>query len=720
MRRNVPRQVEGIWARIAERVEYGSFVAAPAPDIERADLRKRDGTPYTVLKAAHADQGAGTYVQLEPSDVELYELMDGRRTISEILIEHLQRRGYLALDRLARLTATLAANGFFGEPRVDAYERLRRRRAQRDPLLRLSLLLRRLITWNVATWRNAEGVVDVLYRLGGRFAFTRPGAAAVVAASVWGVAAWAGELTGSGRDLARLGGSLAAGLMALVLAQVASISVHEIGHALAIRHFGRRVRGLGLAIYYLFPCLYVDSTDMVMAPRRQRVVVALAGPVAGALTAALAMAVVTYVEDPLVSGIAFALATIGVFQLVLNLLPILDLDGYHVLVDALDAPLLRQRAIAFFRVGVPRKLRRRERWTREEALLGGYGALAIAASVAMLGFGVWIWRSRLGPMAAELTASGPAGAAAVAVIVLVFVSPLVIGVAQRLVGMARSAYGAVRVRAGADAQRVVLERMRILARVRFLANLTPQALAALADHVREERVAPGSIVVTHGERADRFYLVREGRLEAIGVDGALLNRIIPGEGLGELALLDGTPRTATVRAVEPAVLWSIDRGHFHRWVRDRFEVAARIRASGEERERLRARPFFKALGEAELERLAAKLVLRRIGAGDYVFRAGEPGDRYYLIREGTAEVLAPDGRQVRTLGADGDFGELALLFDRPRTMSVRALSDLTLLSLARHDFEALVRASGEKPSTFRERTAHYVEVPGLGTAVARA
>jgi len=73
---------------------------------------------------------------------------------------------------------------------------------------------------------------------------------------------------------------------------------------------------------------------------------------------------------------------------------------------------------------------------------------------------------------------------------------------------------------------------------------------------------------------------------------------------------------------------------------------------------------------------------------------------------------------VRTLGPDQDFGELALLFSGVRTASVRALTDVTLMSLARQDFTALVRSSGETLGTFRERTAHYENTPGIGTSLA--
>src|SRR5438309_4406193 len=161
------RPVEGVWETLRVRTDYAAFVATPRADLERADLRKRDGSSYTMLKNPAGDAGAGTYVRLEGADVELYELMDGRRTTSEILVEYLQRHGVFDLDRLGRLTAALAVNGFFGDQRPDAYWRPRLRRALRDPLVRLSGWLRRLVVWDIATWNNAAGVVDLLYRAGG-------------------------------------------------------------------------------------------------------------------------------------------------------------------------------------------------------------------------------------------------------------------------------------------------------------------------------------------------------------------------------------------------------------------------------------------------------------------------------------------------------------------------------------------------------------------------
>jgi len=138
--------------------------------------------------------------------------------------------------------------------------------------------------------------------------------------------------------------------------------------------------------------------------------------------------------------------------------------------------------------------------------------------------------------------------------------------------------------------------MTMLGRVRFLAGLPGPTLAALASHLRVERVDAEETVITAGSVGDRFYLVRSGRLQAIAPDGTVLGQIAPGEGFGELALIDRTPRTATVQALEPSELWSLDSAHFQRWVRDRFEIAARIRADQRERQALATLPFFRRPG----------------------------------------------------------------------------------------------------------------------------
>jgi putative peptide zinc metalloprotease protein len=708
-----------IWQTLRDRLDYATFVPTPLPDIERADLRRRDGAPYTMLKNPHGDNGAGRYLRLEPADVQLFELMDGQRSIQDILVAALEQTGVFAIDRLARLTAALRANGFFGEEPPVLYEKLFARRAMRDPIVRSSLFLRRLVTWDIARWSNADGFVDRVYRLGGWLAFTRIGATVLVAFGLYGLWLWFQEVRDPALQLVTIDGSYVLGILALTVLQVASISVHEAGHALAIRHFKRHVRRFGFAMYYLFPCFYVDSTDMTLGSRGQRIVVSLAGPFAGLTTAAACAVAAAAMPGTIQGELAFKAASLFVFQFVFNLLPILELDGYHVLVDAVDAPFLRQRSMWFVRTAALRKLRARAKWTPEEVGLAAFGAGAIVTSLLTLVLSILLWRSRIVVAAQELLAIGLVGYAIFGLILLVFIGPLFVAVIARLIGIARTTITLASARSRAAAVREQGQRVAMLARVRFLAGLPGQTLAALASHLRVERVDAGHTVITAGSVGDRFYLVRSGRLQAVAPDGTILSQIAAGEGFGELALLDQTPRTATVEALETSELWSLDSSHFQRWVRDRVEIAARIRADQKERTALGALPFFRDLEGRELDRIAARLQTRRYEPGDVVIQAGESGGGYYVIRDGQADVSLPNGQFVRTLGPGDGFGELSLIFGVPRTATVTAKGPLLVGVMGRPDFAALVTASGESMRDFRARTGHYVGA-GLGGAVGGA
>jgi CRP-like cAMP-binding protein len=81
-------------------------------------------------------------------------------------------------------------------------------------------------------------------------------------------------------------------------------------------------------------------------------------------------------------------------------------------------------------------------------------------------------------------------------------------------------------------------------------------------------------------------------------------------------------------------------------------------------------------------------------AGTEIIRAGEPGDRFYIVESGEVEIL-PEANDPSLHGPGAYFGEIALLRDVPRTATVRARSDVALLALARDDFLAAVNGDPE-------------------------
>jgi ATP-binding cassette, subfamily B, bacterial len=106
---------------------------------------------------------------------------------------------------------------------------------------------------------------------------------------------------------------------------------------------------------------------------------------------------------------------------------------------------------------------------------------------------------------------------------------------------------------------------------------------------------------------------------------------------------------------------------------------------------LRRVPEFATLDGPQLAEIAARLQSLRVSAGAEVVRQGEAGDALYLIVAGEAEVLAATGGPPLAVLRTGDyFGEVALLYDVPRTATVRARKDLTLYALDRDGFTRLL------------------------------
>jgi MFS family permease len=117
------------------------------------------------------------------------------------------------------------------------------------------------------------------------------------------------------------------------------------------------------------------------------------------------------------------------------------------------------------------------------------------------------------------------------------------------------------------------------------------------------------------------------------------------------------------------------------------------------RARLSALPNFTGLPPARLETAERRSVIVPMTAGQVVIRQGDPADRFYVIGEGEVEVTqtAADGevpRVLRRMGVGEGFGEIGLLAGSPRTATVTALTDGTLVALDGEAFLELVNGTG--------------------------
>ena len=125
-------------------------------------------------------------------------------------------------------------------------------------------------------------------------------------------------------------------------------------------------------------------------------------------------------------------------------------------------------------------------------------------------------------------------------------------------------------------------------------------------------------------------------------------------------------------------------------------IDTEARYPGRELDLLRGIPFLAVLPGPSLDELALKALTETVQAGTPVIVQGEAGERFYVISDGEATVSV-DGVQRARLGPGDSFGEIALLRDVPRTATVTAASELSLLGLERDDFIAAV--TGHAPSS---------------------
>lgn len=120
----------------------------------------------------------------------------------------------------------------------------------------------------------------------------------------------------------------------------------------------------------------------------------------------------------------------------------------------------------------------------------------------------------------------------------------------------------------------------MLENIALFAFLSPEARSKLESGAHTMSFARGSMLVAQGEMTDSLYIVLSGRLKVFNSneDGreVLLNYIEPGEAIGELALLDGEPRSASVMALQNSRIALISRQYLMDCLRQNPEIAIEL------------------------------------------------------------------------------------------------------------------------------------------------
>ena len=440
-------------------------------------------------------------------------------------------------------------------------------------------------------------------------------------------------------------------------------------------HQGRKIKSAGFMIYFGSPAFFVEASDSLMLDRGKRIVQSAAGPFAELVVSAFASIYLWAFPESPAAPFLFTWAVINYFVIFLNLVPLLELDGYFILADLIQVPDLRPRSLQFIRYDLWRKIRGRERVTKQEVGLAAYAIVGIAFTVFCLWTSIFFWETIFGGLISQLWNGGVIGKALLVVLGLFIAGPILRG----LIALARAAKKKVmslldKVRFRLQT-RWRVEAAELLDRSAMFDDLPEDVLSDLAGRVNLRGYPAGKPVFRQGDRPDAFFIVRTGSLEVLEEDletgkERVIRTLAPGDTFGELGLIDGAPRAATVRPTTDSQLFEVDESTFDRLLSDMVHVPE-FQPTLQQAAELRGLPPFASLGSTEIAMILDHGRWLNVAPGEVFVEQGQPGDAFYVIGTGQVEVIR-DGQVVNTLGPGSHFGEVALLADVPRTATVIA------------------------------------------------
>jgi putative peptide zinc metalloprotease protein len=407
----------GIWAGLRARADRRYYRPRPVAGITEETLVE-DGVTYVALRSP-----AGGYVRLSSAEHALWTAMDGERTVEQLALLGFTRFGRLlpVLD----LVESLHRGGFLDDAPADLYRGLRQRLEWRSLEGWGRRVAGALRAYPIPI-KGVDTLAGALYRGGGWLFFTRPFVIVLAIFVMAGFGAF-GLVVRGGRYAVIDAANAGLSLMALWGALLVSFVLHELAHALAVKHFGRRVPRGGVMIYYGMPAAFVDTSDMWLAGRRARMIVSLAGPLCDLLVGSAAALAAALLPVGAPGAVAYTLAVAAYLAALCNLNPLLELDGYHILSDWLGMPNLRREALGFISGPLWRKLRAGAPLAPAERVYALYGLFAAAYTALAVILALAFWQAHLARLLGGLWAGGPFNRVVAIVIVAAVVAPLGLG-----------------------------------------------------------------------------------------------------------------------------------------------------------------------------------------------------------------------------------------------------------------------------------------------------
>jgi len=207
-----------------------------------------------------------------------------------------------------------------------------------------------------------------------------------------------------------------------------------------------------------------------------------------------------------------------------------------------------------------------------------------------------------------------------------------------------------------------------------------------------KQYGPNQIILAEGTVSTCFYIILNGTVRVIK-GKQLITFAQAGEFIGEIASGQSDYRhSSSIISVSPVEILEIDSTLFQEFLHDEG-LKERFQKLGEIRPILFQTTMFKNIPERILQKIIDTTFVREYPPGVSIVKQGDPADAFYLILDGSCEVIMEiDGspREIGMLNRNDVFGEIGLLEDVLRTASIHSITPVKALVLKKQDFEEIV------------------------------
>ena len=248
---------------------------------------------------------------------------------------------------------------------------------------------------------------------------------------------------------------------------------------------------------------------------------------------------------------------------------------------------------------------------------------------------------------------------------------------------------------------------RFLASTELLRDLSLPDLALLEGHLESVSLQSGDQLIQQGEPGDCFYILQYGELQIRLTDDEgseiVLSNVNPGKSVGEISLLTGERRSASVFATNDATVLRFNQSDFERLRLQAPDITAHFTniivnrlQKAELQNLLHASDQFNDLDKSALSDLEMELEPVLCPSGKYLFHEGEDSDCMYIVVSGRLQVADQNGKRILLeLGRGQTVGEMAIITGAKRSASVYGKRDSLLAKLSLEGFNRLLQAHPE-------------------------